>query len=218
MTQFTSFVAVEEISVADGGTLRRIDVPVDVPEGMDRDILRGGGGAGGPTGLFSAYSVQKLNSLGYIMPSQPTPQTVTKSGGNVRTSGVGAGRVIPPPPNAPPTVSVTTDLPASTEEEKAARLRAKLQPTLLMVVQRIGQTQQPGNFNYGGFIRDGKAEVQLWLTNKSELTKAKLKELGFEVVLDHANSNLMIGRIPIHKLALLPELEFVRYVSPQISR
>ncbi len=231
MTQFTSFVAVEEISVADGGTLRRIDVPVDVPEGMDRDILRGGGGAGGPTGLFSAYSVQKLNQLGYFGP-QPTPQISGKSGGNVRTSGVadgrGAGRgsgsganmggAMPAPPNQSPVVTVTTSLPPSTEEERAARLRAKLQPTLLMVVQRIGQTQQPGNVNYGGFIRDGKAEVQLWLTDKSELTKAKLKELGFEVVLDHASSNLMIGRIPINKLALLPELEFVRYVSPQISR
>jgi biopolymer transport protein ExbB/TolQ len=36
MTQFTSFVAVEEITVADGGQPRRIDVPVEAPEGMSR--------------------------------------------------------------------------------------------------------------------------------------------------------------------------------------
>ncbi len=244
MTQFTSFVAVEEISVADGGTLRRIDVPVDVPEGMDRNWLIASGMGGSPTGLFTVYGA-KQTAQAYAFSGRASATPVPPAGrsrGNVKASGVGEGRGIgggsavntgggagaAPPPNAPPTVSVTaSDLrpsgslrgePRSPEEEKAVRLRTKLQPTLLMVVQRLGQTQQPGNVNYGGFIRDGKAEVQLWLTDKSELTKAKLKELGFEVVLDHASSNLMIGRIPIEKLALLPELEFVRYVSPQISK
>ena len=226
MTQFTSFVAVEEISVADGGTLRRIDVPVDVPEGMDRDIVRGGGGAGGPTSLLTNYSIVKLNQLGYVTP-QPTPQISGKSGGNVKASGIGGGRGIgrssgsganmPAPPNQPPTVSVTA-VPASTEEERVARLSAKLQPEILALVQRLAQKQQPEIVNHGGFVRDRKAEVQLWLTDKSELTKAKLKELGFEVVVDHASSNLMIGRIPIDKLALLADLGFVRYVSPQISK
>jgi Ca-activated chloride channel homolog len=242
MTQFTSFVAVEEISVNDGGTLRRIDVPVDIPEGMNRNSIAAfkGGGAGGPTGLFTVYDGRALQAAQNYAFSVVTPMpgsSTTRSRGNVKASGVGAGSggnsgggaaVVPPPPSAPPSVSVTATVEMGrtalqpdarlVEQQKAERQRAKLQPTLLMVVQRLGQTRQPGVFNYGGFIRDGKAEVQLWLTDKSELTKAKLKELGFEIVLDHANSNLMIGRIPIEKLALLPELEFVRYVSPQISR
>lgn len=215
MTQFTSFVAVEEISVADGGTMRRIDVPVDVPEGMDRDMFRGGGGSGGPTGLFSSYSVQKLNQLGYLM--QPTPQP---AGGLIPASraGVGRGNAAPPRPSQPPTVSVITSVPPSTEEERAARLRAKLQPEIFVIVQYVLQKKQPEIVNHGGFVRDRKAEVQLWLTDKSELTKAKLKELGFEVVVDHSSSNLMIGRIPLDKIAPLADLGFVRYVSAQISR
>src|SRR6266508_640740 len=36
MTQFTSFVAVEEMTVTDGGQPRRIDVPVEMPEGVSR--------------------------------------------------------------------------------------------------------------------------------------------------------------------------------------
>src|SRR5262252_5726665 len=36
MTQFTSFVAVEERIVTDGGRPRRIDVPVEIPEGVSR--------------------------------------------------------------------------------------------------------------------------------------------------------------------------------------
>ena len=39
MTQFTSFVAVEEMIVTDGGQPRRIDVPVEVPEGVNRAVF-----------------------------------------------------------------------------------------------------------------------------------------------------------------------------------
>src|SRR5205085_991366 len=39
MTQFTSFVAVEEMIVTDGGQPRRIDVPVEVPEGVNRGAV-----------------------------------------------------------------------------------------------------------------------------------------------------------------------------------
>ncbi|PYS74739.1 MAG: hypothetical protein DMF73_02870, partial [Acidobacteria bacterium] len=42
MTQFTSFVAVEEMIVTDGGQPRRIDVPVEVPEGVNRQMVYGG--------------------------------------------------------------------------------------------------------------------------------------------------------------------------------
>src|SRR5437868_11318559 len=41
MTQFTSFVAVEEMIVTDGGKPRRIDVPVEVPEGVNRQAVYG---------------------------------------------------------------------------------------------------------------------------------------------------------------------------------
>src|SRR3989440_11190886 len=41
MTQFTSFVAVEEMIVNDGGQPRRIDVPVEVPEGVNRAAVFG---------------------------------------------------------------------------------------------------------------------------------------------------------------------------------
>src|SRR5437660_4266617 len=41
MTQFTSFVAVEEMIVTDGGKPRRIDVPVEVPEGVNRAAVFG---------------------------------------------------------------------------------------------------------------------------------------------------------------------------------
>jgi len=39
MTQFTSFVAVEEMIVTDGDQPRRIDVPVEVPEGVNPEAV-----------------------------------------------------------------------------------------------------------------------------------------------------------------------------------
>ncbi len=41
MTQFTSFVAVEETTVTDGGKPRRIDVPVETPEGVSSHASEG---------------------------------------------------------------------------------------------------------------------------------------------------------------------------------
>jgi len=67
-------------------------------------------------------------------------------------------------------------------------------------------------------VHEGKAEVQVWMTEKSAEAMAKLKDLGFEVVLDQKNSSLIIGRLPIEKLEALADLKFVRYVSPQMSR
>ena len=41
MTQFTSFVAVEEKTVTEGGTPRRVEVPVEMPEGMSYEGVFG---------------------------------------------------------------------------------------------------------------------------------------------------------------------------------
>jgi hypothetical protein len=65
-----------------------------------------------------------------------------------------------------------------------------------------------------GFIRDGKAEVQVWLTDKSMEHLAQLKELGFDVVLDPKSSKMIIGRLPVEKLEALAKLGFVKYVAP----
>jgi Ca-activated chloride channel family protein len=227
MTQFTSFVAVEEITVTDGGVPRRIDVPVAVPAGVDFSRVAGGGG---PTGLFTVYNgqVQTAQAYNFSLQAQaqasapPPPVAVTKSGSN-KASGVGTGTGVGSgtgsggggPQDFQLRPSGSLGRTRSLEEEKNIRLVMKLPPALLAVVYRAKQKQDP---NVVAFVRNGKAEVQLWLNDKSDLIKAKLQELGFEIVLDHAGSNLMIGRIPVDKVELLADLEFVRYVSPLTTR
>src|SRR4030095_16469869 len=75
MTQFTSFVAVEEMVVTDGGEPRRIDVPVDAPEGVVTEKFTGALTGGGPTGMFTTYSGTNIRA----------------NGGFILSSGIGGG-------------------------------------------------------------------------------------------------------------------------------
>ena len=89
---------------------------------------------------------------------------------------------------------------------------------MLAVVERLRKKEAHTSADEAGFIRDGKAEAQVWLTEKSEANLAKLKELGFELIVDVKNPRLIIGRLSIEKLEALAELTFVSYISPQVSK
>jgi len=245
MTQFTSFVAVEEMIVTDGGQPRRIDVPVEVPEGVNREAVDASRGQGGPTGLFTVYDASTINSQNFSFSRAMSAGAITKSGAGSapkarsrRGSGGGGGsgsgsaggsggssKILPA--NAPPALAVER-LAAidgvdesvkvySPAEMKRAALETRLHPTILAVVDRLKNKAAAGA-DEAKFIRDGKAEVQVWLTDKSAESLAALKALGFEVVLDPKTAKLVIGRLPIEKLEALAELKSVRYVAPQTLR
>ena len=243
MTQFTSFVAVEEMIVTDGGQPRRIDVPVEVPEGVNREAVSDGRGQGGPTGLFAAYNAAALNSQPSTFYRARSAGAITKSGTNDSKakarrgsgSGVGSGSASgggggggsfgkAPSPGAAPTVTVLAE-PSdedtlkvlSPAEKRRAAIETRLHPSILAVVDRLKNKAAAGT-DEAKFIREGKAEVQVWLTEKSAESLAALKGLGFEVLLDPKSAKMVIGRLPVEKLEALAELKFVRYVAPQVSR
>ena len=103
------------------------------------------------------------------------------------------------------------------EEEKRQQLTTKLAPALVAVVDRLKDAKAQPGADEAGFVREGRAEIQVWLTDKSEEALAQLKQLGFEVVLDPKTAKLVIGRLPVEKLEALAALTFVRYVAPQKS-
>lgn len=224
MTQFTSFVAVEQMIVTDGGQPRRIDVPVEVPEGVDR-------GAVDPEEELRAFAPMRSMA---------------------RTASMRPSGTLRPPPNRPPTVSAQIVSPAastgagslkpkarapivsrgvlggggggagmasvsSPEELQRRELIAKLHPSLIAVIDRLKKNDSNASPGEAKFVRNGKAEIQIWLTDKSAVNLAKLKELGFELVLDPQSAKLVIGRISLEQLGALSELKFIRYVSPQLS-
>jgi len=228
MTQFTSFVAVEEMIVTDGGKPRRIDVPVEVPEGVNRQAVYGQ--ADQPFGRLQALS--SLSRPPMARRAAAETVVVTQSGANKQNSKRSSGGAGGAGAGSAQGSNVTFSGGASTvdgrreadpqnnltpEQQQREQLQAKFHPAVLAVIDRLKDKKISPSSDEAKFIHNGKAEIQIWLTDKSDETIAKLKELGFEVVLDPKTAKLIIGRLPIEKLAALAELKSLRYVAPQMA-
>jgi Ca-activated chloride channel family protein len=240
MTQFTSFVAVEEMIVTDGGQPRRIDVPVEVPEGVNRDaVFRREDVTLGNT--ISTQQIQSLSSISMngrggvstariypvrvnasAKPEKAPMKAKARSGGSAG-SGAGvarpSGTVVVNGANAMELDVAAEDAakPLSEAEQKRAALQAKVHPWILAVIDRLQKKEMTMGADEAKFIRNGNAEIQIWLADKSDETLVKLKSLGFEVILDPKSAKMVIGRLPIDKLAALAELKVVLYIAPQTA-
>ena len=255
MTQFTSFVAVEEMTVTDGGEPRRIEVPVDIPEGVSHEgvfgeddekqsgiianartrIVRPSAGRGSNKGIVGGIAGGTVggvasgsgSGVGPGNGSGVGPGTASNMGGGApRQADAGkpmsgpASAVKTPPPQLPLAeslgLSARRDSP-SPEDLKRRELLSKLHPSLAAVVERLTKkVSQPGPLE-AKFVRNGKAEVQVWLNDTSKESFALLKQLGFEIILEPKTSKMVIGRLPIEKLEALANLKPVRYVSPMTT-
>jgi Ca-activated chloride channel family protein len=187
MTQYTSFVAVEEMTVTEGGQPRTVQVPVEMPEGVSYQ------------GVFGEKD-EETKSRAYA----PAPSGVGGGIGKIFNGGVMVRQAAEAP--APPVH------PMSTEDRKRADLAAKLHPTLMAAVECLqGNVKKPC-----GAAPGSKLSLQIWLAEKSPAVLAQLKALGFELVLDPKSAKLVIGRLPMEKLEALAKLAVVRYVAPQV--
>ncbi len=225
MTQFTSFVAVEEMIVTDGGIPRRIDVPIEMPEGVSREGIFGKDEkeqlmvAPRQAVTFSG-GISNTPTVAAKMASAPSPRpipsngrTKSRSSGSAGSGGVSARPMILAT-EADETVAMRK---LSPDDEKRRDMLTKLHPSVLAVIDRLKNKSAKPGADEARFIHDDKAVIQIWLADKSAENLARLKELGFEVILDPKTSKLVIGRMPIDKLAALFDLKFVRYVAPQIA-
>jgi len=187
MTQFTSFVAVEEMTITDGGQPRRIDVPVEIPEGVSYEGIFGSGGeAKGPFPLMGSLAAPPMASrspVGKAMEQRAFIET---------------DQILEP-------------------QTEARSDTAKLDRRLAAIVKRVKEKNGTPVGDEAVFVKDGKAEVQIWLEDTSAESLGQLKKLGFELLLQPKTSKLVIGRLPIEKLAALAELKAVRYIAPQLS-
>jgi Ca-activated chloride channel family protein len=230
MTQFTSFVAVEEMIVTDGGQPRRIDVPIEVPEGVNREAVFGqerseqfSASYGRNTGALINAPMARIARTVVVTKSESSAKAkAARPSGIGGGGGGGGGSRTPPPPKLASNRILSDEIDTddtknlSPEEQKRAQLRAKFNPSVLAVIDRLKNKNSVAGADEAKFIRNGKADIQIWLTEKSGETIAALKALGFEVVLDPKSAKMVIGRLPIEKLAALAELKSVRYVSPQM--
>lgn len=226
MTQFTSFVAVEEMTVTDGGVPRRIEVPVELPEGISRkgvfgedekDERKRYSAMPSSVGLVSSSTIVTGRGAGGGAGGGAREQIAKSNNPNNRKS----GRRVDKPASVDARnidVDAAQARALSPKEKRDAELLAKLHPSIAALIERIKKGSAQPITDESGFVRDGKAEIQIWLTDKSPLVIAELKKLGFEVVLNPQSAKMVIGRIALNKLAALADVKAVRYISPQASR
>jgi Ca-activated chloride channel homolog len=193
MTQFTSFVAVEEMTITEGGKPRRIDVPVEIPDGVSYQGIFGDAGRQ----ERSARAMSSTVNFGY---------------GRGGAGGGGGARAAAAP------AMLIDGVPSQVSEEdlKRTQLLNKLHPAVSALIERLRTPgKKPAN-EEAAFVRDGKAEIQLWLMDASAAALAEIKKLGFEIILEPKSSQMVIGRIPIANLEALAKLSSVRYISPSM--
>ena len=104
--------------------------------------------------------------------------------------------------------------PVSPEVKRQFLLQEKLNPQILAIVEALkdSNAQLPEN----NFVNDGKAEIEIWLTEITPEVRYKLKEIGFEII-EEKQQKFVVGKILIEKLEKLAELEEVQYVLPNLN-
>ena len=226
MTQFTSFVAVEERVVTKDGKPVRVEVPVEMPEGVSyQRVFRNGKWLNEDVrwvmsgSQAQAFSPQAGLTL-YAKLSR-APNVVGSGSGAGVGPGVGGGvgggiyRVGPPSPAPPPpgvsspTAVMVEDAPAPEEKFTGARavLASKLSPALLEAYdcwKKSGADCKSA--------KDGQVEVRLFLATDSAAVREQLKAVGFVISQESSKAGVN-GRVPIERLEELAKLDAVRFVA-----
>ena len=210
MTQFTSFVAVEEMTITEGGQAKTVQVPVEMPDGVSRE------------GVFGAKDGEARNQYAAApMALQAYSRVLTKSEpANAPTGYVSGGGRMAAGVAETDSVSQPT-VPAKQDEKKKLRPEFKISPSLQQVmncmrVLSVSSRAPAKNGEQVGCATDkvGRVSVQLQLTDRSAETMKQLQAAGFEIVSDPRSSpTVAIGRISALKLEDLAKLDVVRYVS-----
>jgi len=222
MTQFTSFVAVEERMVTRIRGGKRVHVPVYAPAGTS---FEEGGGIGDGNGVGSGYGLGSGGGGSAMMVNTPANVTALNL---TASSGRGVASASPPPiANSTLSVISTSDAETSTiakepskpvlspEELRDQRRKDKLHFWIYALVNRLQKNVSTPTANESLFVKDGKAEVVITLTARNPETLTALKVFGFELVSEKGKTEVL-GRIPIEKLAALADIDTVKLVLPKI--
>ena len=211
MTQFTSFVAVEQRVVTQNGTPTQVEVPVEMPEGVSYDKI---------------FDREEKDALLYSPQAGLTLSARISGGGKSRLyagsgSGVGSGSgaysvaspiAIGPPPPPPSAISVEDEASSGVKAKPTGErslLESKLHPTVL---QQFDCWKQSGT--NCGLVKDGMLELQLAMTDAGDSVMAKLSALGFVASGPQAHNKVLVGRLPVAKLVELVKIGAVRFISP----
>jgi Ca-activated chloride channel family protein len=193
MTQFTSFVAVEEAVVSMNGKPVTVTVPVELPQGVSRE------------GVFGPGSKAKMyESRANVY---PTPMATSRSGYGV--SRPGFGTVGSPARKVDQNKQVSSmPIDSGNKESKSSKLSQEL-------VALVSMKDKPLDYSSGKVVvKDGKLTVQVWLSRSSEEIIKMLEEKGLKITFQASTGKMVIGIISVENLPDLEKITEVRLIEP----
>ena len=191
MTQFTSFVAVEEKVVTDDGAPRTIQVPVEVPEGVNRATAVGEEEKDEARPMSAGMgSVSSLNA-------PPPPPSMTVNGAQISQL----------PRAKASTYAVRSSASYDEARDKLAQeYGSKMSNELFQVLACLDTRPSAAPCSTGPALH-----VRIALSDDSQAVLERLKQLGFKQTT--ANSKLLSGDLPAAALKQLVAMTEVLFVS-----
>jgi Ca-activated chloride channel homolog len=230
MTQFTSFVAVEERTVMQDGKPRRVQVPVEMPEGVSYQGIMGNEQdlklqAGKSTYVFTA-----------AVPVAGLQMSASNGTGSGSAGGIGGGAyavggpmakakpaVPPPPPPPPPPPGAATSVivnnsvpplpvePSKPRDKEHVLLESKFHPEMIAIFDCWKQNPAGTPCK---LPKDEMIALQITVSDNSATTLEKLRALGMQGI-TQPRAKLVLGKIRIDQLLKLAELKEVQFASLQ---
>lgn len=234
MTQFTSFVAVEELTITKGGKPMKIAVPVEMPDGVSYEGVFGES-RHGPALAFGGMAGRAALGLGAqryyrgasIAPSSAPARAAAAAPGQSPAGGT-ASAAGPITGAAPATRlererelkqlaerEAVTGFAAAPDGGAPADPLSKLDPALRGLAARVAKTGKDGTLAEAGLsVNRFKIDVMIYLSDTSAKTLEALKQLGFETSAESRAVRLLVGEIDVRKLEELARLQAVVSVRP----
>ncbi|HSP42392.1 MAG TPA: VWA domain-containing protein, partial [Luteolibacter sp.] len=189
LTQFTSFVAVEELRITEGGKPRTIRVPVEMPQGVSYSGVFGRDGVSGFSGMGGmALSRPSAHRTKAVMPSSSRWATDSEESAMAIREEAVLERLEKTP----------TGDELSPADKREKLLTLKLDESLRKLAAAGGSDP---------------VEVRVILRDFSDDAIAKLEALGFKLLAKATSVKLVVGTIPADKLEELALMEVVRRVD-----
>jgi Ca-activated chloride channel homolog len=231
MTQFTSFVAVEDRIVTKDGKPQRMEVPVEMPEGVSYegvfgdqkqyDAFASGAGSGGRvSSALIGGVVGGVVSRNLSTPAAPPPPYQSGATKTVEVQATAPAvntettittmhkRAAPTPKTKESDERAALTNTAPVRDKQRQLLESKFQPAVLAALDCARK-----NAGFCANVHAGKIALEIWLAEDSPAVRANLKALGFELHTHHDRGKVLTGTLAVDKLETLAKLTAIQFVS-----
>ncbi len=203
LTQYTSFVAVEEKVVNEGGVTKTVEVPVEMPDGVSYE------------GVFGDEYAQRttIGAGASGMALQSATQSSARVANAARGSAKPAPLPTPPPPPMPQTPSERDAAEAEVAGDGISRNESEdAQVEDWMAKLDVGVQALATGKEHDAAAADGKARLVIELTADGEAELAALRALGVDIVSHARSGKRLLARVPIGQLEQLAKKPFVKAI------